>query len=716
MKSLLQTESSECGLACLAMVASHYGYHTDLADLRRQFSISLKGATLAQLMRHASAMQLSARPLRLELEELDQLALPCILHWNLNHFVVLKKITKNWQGKVTLILLDPAVGERRVALQEASAHFTGVACELSPSASFKPKDERKKIAIRDLTGHIVGLRRAIVQVMVLALALEIFAITSPLFNQFVVDEVIVSGDRELLTVLVIGFALLMVTQTAISLARSWFLMRWSMDISFQWSSRVFAHLTHLPVSFFEKRHLGDVVSRFGSIGAIQSTLTSLFVESALDGLMALLALGMMLLYSVKLSALVIVTVLVYAVLRWVFYQPFREASQERLVLSSKESSHFLETIRAISPLKLFGREEERRARWLNLKMDVQNRDIKTQKMSILFKISNTTLFGIQSLALFYIGAGQVMQNVLTVGMLMAFSSYASTFSGRFFNVIDLVVNLKMLGLHSERLADIVLEEAEIDTVQETDMSRIQPTITLKNLKFRYAEGEPWVLDGINLTIPAGQSIALVGPSGCGKTTLCKIILGLLKPTEGEVLIDNIPTKQLGINAYRKLIGTVMQDDVLMAGSIQDNISFFDAHTKQEQVEHCARQAAIHEDIAAMPMGYQTLVGDMGSSLSGGQKQRVLLARALYKQPKILALDEATSHLDVQNEQKVNQALGTLNLTRIMVAHRPETIASAERVVSLQNGKAVEIRATSIDRAELKPDQFESLAELQMLVA
>ncbi|MEB0259896.1 ABC transporter transmembrane domain-containing protein, partial [Undibacterium sp. 5I1] len=387
------------------------------------------------------------------------------------------------------------------------------------------------------------------------------------FNQFVVDEVIVSGDRELLTVLVIGFALLMVTQTAISLARSWFLMRWSMDISFQWSARVFAHLTHLPVSFFEKRHLGDVVSRFGSIGVIQSTLTSLFVESALDGLMALLALGMMLLYSVKLSALVIVTVLVYAVLRWVSYQPFREASQERLVLSSKESSHFLETIRAISPLKLFGREEERRARWLNLKMDVQNRDIKTQKMSILFKISNTTLFGIQSLALFYIGAGQVMQNALTVGMLMAFSSYASTFSGRFFNVIDLVVNLKMLGLHSERLADIVLEEAEIDTVQETDMSRIQPTITLKNLKFRYAEGEPWVLDGINLTIPAGQSIALVGPSGCGKTTLCKIILDLLKPTEGEVLIDNIPTKQLGINAYRKLIGTVMQDDVLMAGSI-----------------------------------------------------------------------------------------------------------------------------------------------------
>lgn len=701
MKSLLQTESSECGLACLAMIASHYGYHTDLADLRRQFSISLKGATLAQLMRHASAMQLSTRPLRLELEELDQLALPCILHWNLNHFVVLKKVSKNWKGKVTLTLLDPAVGERHVSLNDASAHFTGVACELSPSATFTPKDERKKIAIRDLTGHIVGLRRAIAQVMLLALALEIFAITSPLFNQFVVDEVIVSGDRELLTVLVFGFALLMITQTAIGLARSWFLMRWSMDISFQWSARVFAHLTHLPVTFFEKRHLGDVVSRFGSIGAIQSTLTSLFVESALDGLMALLAFGMMLLYSVKLSALVISSVLIYALLRWVSYHPFREASQERLVLSSKESSHFLETLRAISPLKLFGREEERRARWLNLKMDVQNRDIKTQKMSILFKIASTTLFGIQGLALFYIGAGQVMQNTLSVGMLMAFSSYAGTFSGRFFSLIDLVVNLKMLGLHSERLSDIVLEEAEVDTVQETDMSRIEPSITIKNLKFRYAEGEPWVLNGINLTIPAGQSIALVGPSGCGKTTLCKIILGLLKPTEGELLIDNIPIKQLGIRAYRQLVGTVMQDDVLMAGSIQDNISFFDAHTDQERVQQCCRLAAIHEEISAMPMGYQTLVGDMGSSLSGGQKQRLLLARALYKQPKILALDEATSHLDIANEHKVNMALSHMKLTRIMVAHRPETINAAERVVEITNGALVELKSISLDSNSVK---------------
>ncbi|MFZ6721669.1 peptidase domain-containing ABC transporter [Undibacterium sp. Ji49W] len=692
MNLKLQTESSECGLACLAMVASHFGYHTDLADLRRQFSISLKGATLAQLMRHASAMQLSSRPLRLELDELDQLALPCILHWNLNHFVVLKAIRKDWHGKQTLILLDPAVGERRVSVEEASKHFTGVALELAPSPAFKPKEEKKQVALRDLTGHIVGLRPAIVKVIALVLALEIFAICAPLFNQFVVDEVIVSGDKELLTILVFGFILLMITQNAIGLARSWFLMRWSMDISFQWSSRVLTHLVRLPVSYFEKRHLGDILSRFGAIGAIQGTLSSIFIESALDGLMAMLALIMMLVYSMKLSALVIGAVVLYAGLRWAFYQPFREASQERLILSSKESSHFLETMRAVTPLKLFGRETERLSRWQNLKMDVQNRDIKTQKLSIIFKVSNTLIFGIQGLTLFYIGAGQVMQNTLTVGMLMAFSSYAGTFTGRISSLIDVFISYRMLSLHSERLADIVLEEAEPETEMETDVSRIHPEITLKNIKFRYAEGEPWVLKDINLTIPAGQSIALVGPSGCGKTTLCKIILGLLKPTEGEVLIDNIPITQLGVKTYRQLVGTVMQDDVLLAGSIMDNISFFDSHINQERVEESAMQAAIHQEISAMPMGFQTLVGDMGSSLSGGQKQRVLLARALYKQPKILALDEATSHLDVNNEHKVNQALSQLKLTRIMVAHRPETINAAERVVSIQDGTVVEVRA------------------------
>ncbi|MFB9243176.1 peptidase domain-containing ABC transporter [Massilia antarctica] len=691
MKPILQTESSECGLACLAMVASHFGSHMDLADLRRRFSISLKGASLAQLMRHAGAMHLASRPLRLALEELGALKCPCILHWNLNHFVVLKKIKRSLRGATTVVIFDPAVGERILTMAEVSDHFTGVALELLPTAQFEQKDATRRMSIKQLTGPVVGLRRALLQVFALALALEVFALVSPLFNQYVIDEVIVSGDHQLLQILLAGFALLLVTQTLIGIARSMVLMRWSIDVGLQWSARVFSHLISLPTVFFEKRHLGDVLSRFGSIAAIQQTLTSVFVESALDGLMALLALGMMLMYSAELALIVALSVVLYAALRWIFYQPLRAASQERLILAAKENTHFVETVRAIVPLKLFGRDAERKARWQNLKQDVANRDARTEKLTILIKAANSTIIGLQGLIVFYVGAGLVLQNALTVGMLMAFISYAATFAGRMVSLVDMLINLKMLGLHAERLSDIVLEPAEPTSMWESDVSRISPSITLRDVKFRYADGEPWILDGVNLHIPAGQSVALVGPSGCGKTTMCKILLGLLAPTEGEVMIDGIPIQQLGMQAYRQLVGTVMQDDVLLAGSIIDNISFFDSKCEYADVERCARLAAVHDEIGAMPMGYQTLVGDMGSSLSGGQKQRILLARALYKSPKVLALDEATSHLDIQNEQLVNTALSAMKLTRIMVAHRPETINSADRVVSLSSGKTVELR-------------------------
>jgi ATP-binding cassette subfamily B protein RaxB len=690
MKTILQTEASECALACLAMVADHFGYRCELGDLRRRFAVSLKGATMTQLVRHAATLEFSARPLSLELDEVPELQLPCILHWDLKHFVVLKKVHKSLAGAISVTLVDPAVGERKMAVATMSKHFTGVALELSPNQHFKQADETKQISVSQLTGKILGLRSALVQVFCLAAVLELFAISAPLFNQYVIDDVIVAGDRELLIVLTAGFALLTVAQTAIELARSWFLMRWSIDIGFQWVSRVFTHMLRLPVAYFEKRRLGDIVSRFGSIAEIQGTLTTVCVGSVLDGIMALLALAIMFAYSVYLSAIVIAGVAVYTLLRWCFYQPFREASQEQLILGAKESSHFFETIRAMSPIKLFGRDAERRSRWLNLKQDVINRAVKTQKLGIMFKVANTALFSAQGLAIFYVGAGLVMSNALTIGMLMAFSSYAATFSGRIFSLIDVVFSVRLLSMHTGRLADIVMEEAEQEVESEIDCGHLDAEITLRGVKFRYGDGEPWVLDGIDLSIPGGQSLALVGPSGCGKSTLCKIILGLLKPTEGEVLLGGIPVSRIGYRAYRQVVGTVMQDDTLLAGSILENITFFDAQADIALAEQCARLAAVHDEIRAMPTGYQTLVGEMGSTLSGGQKQRVLLARALYKRPRILALDEATSHLDVANEQKVNVALGALPLTRIMVAHRPETINAAERIVAIQGGRAFEV--------------------------
>jgi ATP-binding cassette subfamily B protein RaxB len=640
-------------------------------------------------MRHAASIGLATRPLRLELDEISQLQLPAILHWNLNHFVVLKEIKCDWRGKKLLVIHDPGVGRRILRLEDISKHFTGVALECTPRPDFEIKDEVRDIPVSELTGRVRGIRAAVAKIIILAIALELFAIATPLFNQFVIDEVIVNGDQSLLQILVIGFALMLMCQTFIGLARSWFLMRWSLDIGVQWTTRILFHLVRLPLSFFESRHLGDVVSRFSSVTQIQNTLTSLYVESLLDGFMAIFALAMMLMYSWQLSMIGLLAVLSYSCLRWIFYAPLREASQERLILSAKENSHFLETIRAIAPLKLFGRETERLAKWQNLKQDVVNRDVRTQKLGLIFKSLNSTISGAQNLAVIYVGASLIMEHKLTIGMLTAFTSYLNNFSGRIFSLIDVYINLKMLNLHTRRIGEIVTEKVEIENFVERNIERTPASVTLKNIKFRYGEGEPWILDGIDLHIPAGESVALTGPSGCGKTTLCKIILGLIRPTEGDVLIGDTNINEIGVSAYRQLVGTVMQDDMLLAGSILENISFFDGRGDSLHVENCAKLAAIHSDIINMPMGYQTLVGDMGSSLSGGQKQRILLARALYKSPIILALDEATSHLDVSNEQAVNRALADLKLTRLMIAHRPETIRSANRVIELSNGKIVE---------------------------
>lgn len=700
MCAVLQSESSECGLACLVMVARSHGLQLDLAEVRRRFPVSLKGATLQQLITHAGHLHFSSRPLRLEMAELGQLQLPCILHWDLNHFVVLKNV-----GRGAITILDPAVGERKMPLAEVSRHFTGVALELTPNADFKPADERQRVALSALTGKVMGLKRSLFQIFAVAVVLELFAIASPLLNQLVVDDAVATHDADLLTVLIIGFALLLLVQTLVGLARSWMVMVLGQSLSLQWASNVFAHLVKLPVEYFEKRHLGDVVSRFGAVGAIQKTLTTSVVEAVLDGIMGVAALGMMLLYSPKLAVVTVGAVAAYGLLRWVAYGPFRAAAAERLIVSARENTHFLETLRAITPLKLFGREQERRARWQNLIVEVQNRDVRTTKMNIAFSTANTFVFGVENLLVFWLGAGLVMQSGVggaaaavaspfTIGMLFAYISYKGQFTSRVSALINYAVEIKMLGLHSERLADIVLAEPEVDNVPANDLAHLQPSIELRNVSFRYGEGEPWVLKDLNLTVAAGQSVALVGPSGCGKTTLLKVMLGLLHPQEGEVLYGGVPVKHLGLQNYRQVIGTVMQEDVLLAGSIADNIGFFDVRVDVQRIHACSALAAVHEDISRMPMGYQTLVGDMGSSLSGGQKQRVLLARALYKNPRVMALDEATSHLDIANERKVTQALATLPITRLIVAHRPETIAGAQRVVGLQAGKALDMSPSS----------------------
>lgn len=660
-------------------------------DLRHKFPQTLKGANLKQLIDQSQVLGFNARPVRLELEELHQLATPCILHWDLNHFVVLQKI-KGQQ----VTLLDPALGLRNISLAIASQHFTGVALELAPHAQFKTKAASKSFPLSQLTGNIRGLGKSAAQILALAFVLELFAIFMPLFNQAVVDDVLTSGDHELLSVLVAGFALILLIQSALSLARSWWVMVLSQTVSIQWLSNVFAHLLKLPADWFAQRHLGDIASRFGAVHDIQRTLTQTTLESLLDGLMAIAALVMMFIYSPTLTWVVLAASALYAIVRWISYTPFRHAASERLVLAGQEQSHFIETLRAMTPLKLFARENERRTRWQSLMVEVMNRDFQTSKLNMGFNAARTLIFGLENLCVFWLGAKIILasqaqnsgNSVLTVGMLLAFISYKMQFTGRVSALINQGIELKMLNLHRDRLADIVLTPPEQDTPQGNlpfnDLIHLPASLELRNVSFRYADTEPWLFQDLNLNIQAGEHVAITGASGCGKTSLLKILLGLMAPTHGVVLYGGVPVQQLGLSNVRRKIGVVMQEDALLTGSIADNIAFFDLAPHQPTIERCAQLAEIHQDIMRMPMAYHTLIGELGSGLSGGQKQRLLLARALYGQPTVLALDEATSHLDMRNEQAVSQTLSQLQLTRIVIAHRPETIARADRRIDLSD--------------------------------
>jgi len=680
----LQTEASECGLACLVMVSNYHGFRTDLATMRRLFLISIKGTTLSHLMGMAQAVGFTTRPVKLELEDLKDLRRPCILHWNFNHFVVLKEV-----GARHVVIHDPAMGIRKLSFDEVSAAFTGVALELWPNPGFKQVTFKQSVKLRDMMGHVTGLYRSLGQVLLLALALEVFALVSPFYMQWVVDHALVSADRDLLTTLALGFGLLVFMQQAISTVRAWVIMHMSTTLNVQWRANLFAHLIRLPVDFFEKRHLGDVVSRFGAIDQIQHTLTSTFVEAILDGVLTVATLAMMFLYSPSMAWIAIGAMLLYGLGRWAWFRPLRNATEEQIVHAAKQQTHFIETVRGVRALKLFQRLDERRNSWLGLFVEQVNADLRTQKLQVMYRLLNGLLFGVERILIIWLGAKLVMDGAFTIGVLLAFIAYKDQFVTRVSGLIDRMVEMRMLHLQGERLADIALAEQEpevVDTMSKQEIGKLPANIVIQGLRYRYADGEPWVLDGVDLEIAEGESVAIVGPSGCGKSTLMSIMLGLRPFKEGQILVGGQPLSKLGLSHLRNMVGTVMQDDALFAGSIADNIAFFDQQVDLAWVEACARKAAVYEEIAAMPMGFNTLIGDMGAALSGGQKQRILLARALYKRPKILFLDEATSHLDVARESMVNQAIQALDMTRVIIAHRPETIASAKRVIVMAAGK------------------------------
>ena len=690
MPVIRQSEASECGLACLAMIAAYYGHEDDLPSLRRRFSTSFKGTTLTQLIEMAQALGLAGRPLRLELAELSQLQTPCILHWDLNHFVVLSKVTKRG-----VVIHDPANGECRLSWSAVGKHFTGIALELSAGPNFKRKEAPPPVSLRTLAGSIQGLGKALTEIFALALVLEIFALLPPQLIQMVVDQVLADDDHDLLPVLGLSFLLLTVLQTAVSGLRTWVVMWVGMHFNLNWTGNVFQHLLKLPQSYFLKRHLGDIVSRFSAISTIQQTLTTQFVSVIIDGVMASLTLVVIFIYSPLLAGLTLIALGLYACLRLLYFRVYRESNLSQIVVSAKQQSHFMEAVRGVQTLRLHNQGPARTARYLNATADTLNTSIKVQRLNLWFGSLNDLTAGFQRVGILWLGAWLALRNEFSAGMLMAFIAYADQFSRRGSSLVDYVIQWKLLRLQGERLADIVLVAPEPYTQGSYVGPPPEASIRFDNVSFRYAENEPWIIKECSFDIRAGESVAITGPSGCGKSTLARLMLGLLDPIQGTIYVGGVDLRKLGKDAYRKMIGSVMQDDTLFAGSIADNISFHDEAATPEAVENAAKIAALHEDIASLPMGYHSLVGDMGSSLSGGQKQRVYLARAVYRQPKILILDEATGQLDAHNEARINSHLKAMSITRVVIAHRAETLRAADRILYCVNGRI-------IGREEIQP--------------
>ncbi len=686
VRLIRQTEVAECGLASLTMVANFHGLDIDLGTMRRRYAPSLRGAPLRALINLADQIGLTPRAVKLPLEELKNLHVPAVLHWDMNHYVVLesvkggKALIHNPDGRTTLM-----------SMEELSGHFTGVALELRPSNDFQKQSLRDRLRLPQLWQSMTGLKRALVQVLMLSLVLQAFVLASPYYMQIAIDNALPALDNDLLTVLAMGFGLFTLINVVASLLRSFVLLNAGTNIGFALASNIARRLFRLPVEWFEKRNTGDILSRFQSIAPIQNLLTQGAVAALVDGAMALFTLALMFYYSPLLAFIAIIAFAAYGLVRIVSFSFQREAEEANIVTSGKEQTTLIETLRGMVTLRLFGRETLRHALWQTRLTDAVNADVRLARIGIWQSSANLLIFGLENILTIWLAIGFVIEGAgFSVGMVFAYIAYKNQFINKSAALIDQGIAFKMLGLHLERLSDIALSDEDRSFKIGSDIeTELKGSIALKDVFYRYSPSDPMVLEGVNLTIEQGEHVAITGPSGGGKSTLLKIMLGLVEPENGEILIDGLPLHRFGYKSFHRQIAAVLQEDSLFGGSLADNIALFDDEVNMELVVAAAAAASIHHDIAAMPMQYETLVGDMGSTLSGGQKQRVLLARALYRRPKILLMDEGTAHLDAQHEQAVNAAIASMGITRIIIAHRQETIDAADRILIMQGGKLIE---------------------------
>jgi ATP-binding cassette subfamily B protein RaxB len=679
---LRQTEAAECGLASLAMVANWHGHEVDLNSLRQRFGVSVRGMTLRQLMQTADGMHLLARPLKLDLKGLPLLNLPAVLHWDLNHFVVIERV-----DGTRAYVVDPAGIARWYSFEDLGRHFSGVALELRPAQAFQPTRTRRRLRFRDLWSGMTGARRALTQTVVLSIVMQAYVLATPFYLRTAVDEALPALDDQLLVTLAIGFGLLALIGAGAALLRKFVLLSSGAALSFGITSNLVRRLFRLPIAWFEKRKVGDILTRVQSVLPIQRFLIESAPLALIDGLLSILTLSMMLLIAPQLALVTLLGLVIYSAIRLALLSREKQREAEYVKALAREQGALIETLRGMVTLRLAGREAMRHGFWQNRLTDALGARYRHERVRAWHETARLLVPAIELVMVVFLAIRANMTGLLTLGTLFAYLAYRQQFVLAGQSLLDEGVKLRLLDLHLEQLADIVQSDEDAGFAEPLVQPEFEGRIELREVRFAYGPHDPPVLTGINLAIAPGDHIAITGPSGGGKSTLAKIILGLVDPVSGQVLVDGRPLPAYGRRAFRQHVAAVLQDDVLYAGSIADNVAAFE-EVDMAWLQECLAAAAILDDVEAMPMRHETLVGDMGSTLSGGQRQRLLLARALYRRPRLLLLDEGTAHLDLAHEAMVNRAVGALGITRIVIAHRPETIAAANHVVRLEHGRIV----------------------------
>ncbi|WP_437672786.1 peptidase domain-containing ABC transporter [Sorangium sp. So ce131] len=679
--ALRQLSATECGAVCLAMVLGYHGRRVRLDEVREVVGVGRDGTTARDLVRAARSFGLLARGVRIDVDDLGSLEPATILHWQFNHFVVFDRVR---DGHVEIV--DPGAGRRRVRMEEFRRSFTGIAIHLSPREDFQRGGSRELTALR--CSQVLLADPASTRILVTTVMLQLLGLSVPAVTGTLVDRVVPRSDHHLFVVLGVGVAGIVGFHFAASLVRSHLLLHLRSRLDARMALTFFAHLMDLPYAFFQQRSVGDLAMRINSIGLIREILSSATLSTLVDGGFAAASIAVLLVAHPAMGALTIALCACQCVVFLASRSRQRELLGEDLEKQSRAQACQVEVLSSMQTLKAMGCEDRAEEQWSHLYVDVLNATLARGRVSALADALSGTLRLAAPLVLLGYGVWAVLHGELSLGAMLALCALAAGVLGPAAGLVGVATQLQMLTLFAERLAD-VLEAPREQGESRPPAGALKGRVELDGVSFRYGAHAPWVVQDVSVAIEPGMFVAIVGPSGSGKSTLARLLLGLHAPTAGVVRYDGIDLERLDRRSVRRQIGLVPQEAHLFAGSIRSNIALAAPDASLGAVRRAAEIACIDGEIAALPMGYETLLADGGAGLSGGQRQRVALARALVRDPAVLLLDEATSALDAATEAQVKARLSSFGRTRIVIAHRLSTISEADLILVMENGRLVE---------------------------